>query len=173
MRVASSPWCRPIGYPNLNWEIDPTTDGATYDGEPKDPTRNNVATTTKQRRYNDYNFRSMITSAQQQRFYNTYTHRLVTTPPPPQPTAGEFYNSCQYRWPSANFIIAIIRCLLPTVRPEHWIEHFSCLITSATFAPFQHVNRLPIRPSTYRCVHSSIRQPSSSPPHPRHAWSAL
>src|SRR6218665_237609 len=117
MRVASSPWCRPIGYPNLNWEIDPTTDGATYDGEPKDPTRKNVVTTTKQRRYNDYNFRSMLTSAQQQRFYNT--HRLVTTPPPPQPTAGEFYNSCQYRWPSANFIIAIVRCLRPTVRPEH------------------------------------------------------
>src|SRR6218665_514098 len=86
MRVASSPWCRPIGYPNLNWEIDPTSDGATYDGEPKDPTRKNVATTTKQRRYNDYNFRSMITSAQQQRFYNTYTHRLVTPPPPPPPT---------------------------------------------------------------------------------------
>src|SRR6218665_995533 len=24
MRVASSPWCRPIGYPNLNWAIGPT-----------------------------------------------------------------------------------------------------------------------------------------------------
>ena len=24
MRVASSPWCRPIGYPNLTWAIGPT-----------------------------------------------------------------------------------------------------------------------------------------------------
>src|SRR6218665_1709578 len=113
----------------------------------------------------------MITSVQQQRFYNPYTHRLVTTPPPPQPTAGEFYNSCQYRWPSANLIIAIIRC--QPYDPN--TEPFPCLYQPATSAYLirsvlvlsQKVNQ-----SARQLADILKRQlvhTSPSPPHPHHA----